>query len=141
MKKPQEKNVFARRLRDLRIDHGMTQTDIAKEIGLSPVTVNRYEAGDRLPPHETLNKLANLFHTNVDYLLGRTDKKTAIVDKEMPLNLEDLFKEYNIYLFNEPIDDESKRDIYAFIKWKRQEKKADIMRKELKRLEEGPEDI
>lgn len=141
MKKPHERNVFSIRLRELRFEHGITQTSIAKELGLSPVTVNRYEAGDRLPPHETLNKLATLFHTNVDYLLGRTDKKTAIMDTEMPLNLEDLFREYNIYFFNEPIDDDIKRDIYAFIKYKRQEKKADLMRKELKLMEEGPEDI
>ena len=138
MKKTEEKNIFAVRLRELRHDHGLTQVDIARELDLSPVTVNRYEAGDRLPPHDTLNKLATIFNTNVDYLLGRTDKKSAILDKEMPLNLEDLFRDYNIYLFNEPIDDETKRDIYAFIKWKRHEKKADDMRKELKRLEEGP---
>ena len=70
MKKPHERSVFAIRLRELRFENGITQTDIAKELGLSPVTVNRYEAGDRLPPHDTLNKLATLFHRSEERRVG-----------------------------------------------------------------------
>lgn len=64
---------LGQRLRGLREDRGWTQTEVADRVGVSSVTVNRYESGERNPGFEMLIALADLFRVSIDYLLGRTD--------------------------------------------------------------------
>lgn len=63
------------RIRNLREDMDLNQTQIAKELNCSQRTYNYYESGGHDIPTETLIKLADLFNVSIDYLLGRTDKK------------------------------------------------------------------
>ena len=64
-----------RRIRDLREDHDLTQKDLAKMLGMSQTGYSKYETGENDIPTAVLLKLADFYHTSVDYLLGRTDKK------------------------------------------------------------------
>lgn len=48
-----------------------TQKEIAKELGLSPQTLNNYVNGKTEPSIETLCKLADYYHVTLDYLVGR----------------------------------------------------------------------
>ena len=62
-----------RRIRDLREDRDMTQTQIAKMLGMSQTGYSKYETGENDIPTAILIKLARYYNTSIDYLLGETD--------------------------------------------------------------------
>ena len=62
-----------RRLRDLREDKDMNQTQIAKMLGMSQTGYSKYETGENDIPTAVLIKLARFYNTSIDYLLGETD--------------------------------------------------------------------
>ena len=64
-----------RRLRDLREDNDMSQTALAKIIGMSQTLYSKYETGENDIPTSVLIKLANYYNTSIDYILGLTDVK------------------------------------------------------------------
>lgn len=62
------------KLKELRIEQGLTHFELAQKLGFkSGSTVGMYEAEQRKPSAETLNKLANIFGVSVDYLLGQNN--------------------------------------------------------------------
>ena len=63
------------RIRNLREDLDMTQTQIAKILNCSQRVYSNYERGEVDIPTETLIKLATFHKVSVDYILGRTEKK------------------------------------------------------------------
>lgn len=65
--------VFGRRLKDLRTQKHMTQSDIGDYLHVSKVSVSGYENGTREPDQESSIKLANLFDVTLDYLYGRNE--------------------------------------------------------------------
>jgi len=65
-----------RRLRDLREDRDLRQKDLAEYLQCSQVCYSHYEIGKRDIPTDVLIRLAQFFHTSVDYLLGLTDVET-----------------------------------------------------------------
>ena len=58
------------RLRDLREDADLTQTQVAKVLGMSQTGYSKYETGENDIPTQVLIKLAAFYNTSVDYLLG-----------------------------------------------------------------------
>lgn len=62
-----------RRVRDLREDHDMTQRQLAAYLGITQPQYFRYEQGYRDLPTDILIRLADLYDTTTDYILGRTD--------------------------------------------------------------------
>ena len=62
------------RIRDLREDKDMSQTEIAAVLSCSQRIYSNYERGDVDIPTEILIKLAQFHQTSVDYLLGLTDE-------------------------------------------------------------------
>ena len=63
------------RIRNLREDHDLTQTDIAEYLHVSQRTYSRYENDERAIPIEILVKIATYYATSLDYLTNRTDEK------------------------------------------------------------------
>ena len=63
------------RIRTLREDHDLTQTQIAQMLGMSQTGYSKYETGENDIPTAILIKLAEFYQTTTDYLLGLTDKK------------------------------------------------------------------
>ena len=61
------------RLRDIREDHNLNQTQVAQVLHNSQTTYSRYESGVLDIPSAALITLASFYGTSVDYLLGRTD--------------------------------------------------------------------
>ena len=61
------------KLRDLRIQRGLTQEKVAKQMGVSRVTYTRWECGLVSPSIQEVIKLADFFGVSVDCLLGRTE--------------------------------------------------------------------
>ena len=62
-----------RRIRDLREDRDLTQTQLAKEINVSQRTYSYYENGERTIPPEVLIALAKFYNVSVDYILELSD--------------------------------------------------------------------
>ena len=63
-------------LRQLRLEHNLTQDELATKLGISKSTVSMYENGNREPDFETMETIANFFNVDMDFLLGRTDCPT-----------------------------------------------------------------
>ena len=63
------------RIRNMREDKDMTQTEIAKYLGTHQTTYSDYELGNLNIPIPTLCMLADLFGKSLDYLTNRTDEK------------------------------------------------------------------
>ena len=61
------------RLRDLREDHDLTQTKLAKILGMSQTGYSKYETGENDVPTAVLIKLARYYNTSIDFLLGETN--------------------------------------------------------------------
>lgn len=68
--------MFQIRLKELRDSHGLSQSDLAKNLHTNQSTVAMWENGTNRPRNATLEKLASFFNVSVDYLLGRTDEKS-----------------------------------------------------------------
>ena len=62
-------------IRNLRLDKGLTQKQIAQVLGISQNTYSQYEIGVLNYPVDALIKLADFHGVSVDYLLGRTPHK------------------------------------------------------------------
>ncbi|MBQ3013352.1 MAG: helix-turn-helix transcriptional regulator [Clostridia bacterium] len=62
-----------RRIRDLREDRDLNQTEIAKLLGMSQTGYSKYETGENDIPTAILIKLARFYNTSIDYLLGETN--------------------------------------------------------------------
>ena len=58
------------KLRTLRRDRGLTQSELGKALGVSPSTIGMYEQGRREPDKDALLAIANFFNVSTDYLLG-----------------------------------------------------------------------
>lgn len=67
-----------KRIKDLREDHDLTQSDVGKGIGISQRLYSYYERGERSLPPKILIALADYYDTSVDYILGRTDNPKKI---------------------------------------------------------------
>ena len=61
------------RLKDLREDRDMNQTQLAKMLGMSQTGYSKYETGENDIPTSILIQLARIYNTSIDYLLGETD--------------------------------------------------------------------
>jgi transcriptional regulator with XRE-family HTH domain len=76
---------FAERLKLLRAERELSQTDIARLLGVTRSTYQNWEVGRAFPPEERLSAIADLFGTSVDYLMGRTEvRATYRVPDDLP---------------------------------------------------------
>lgn len=67
---------FNERLKELRKELGLTQSDVGKHLGVGRTTVSEYESGKIVPKQDNLVKLASFLGVSVDYLTGVSDDKT-----------------------------------------------------------------
>ena len=63
------------RIRDLREDNNLTQSEISKHLHIRQNTYSQYENGQRQLPLSCLITLARFYKTSTDYILGLTDNK------------------------------------------------------------------
>ena len=68
---------FAKNIRSLMEERGMTQDELAQAVGRTRQTVSQYVNGISEPGYDTLVKIADSFNVSVDFLLGRTETKTT----------------------------------------------------------------
>ena len=80
------------RLRELRLDKGLTQASIAKALGVTRQAISLYEQGRREMKLETLKKIADFFHVPTEYLLGITNDRVTLTVNDLNPAEEDAYK-------------------------------------------------
>lgn len=61
-------------VKQLRTERGWSQQDVADRLGVNKQTISQYERGIRKPLFDTAEVLADIFHVDLNYLMGFTDK-------------------------------------------------------------------
>lgn len=70
--------MLGQKIRDLRKQKRLSQTELGKYIGVSQTTVTAWENGRAEPSSGYLSKLADYFNVTTDYLLGRPEKQNEV---------------------------------------------------------------
>ncbi len=65
--------MFSEKLKTLRKQHGITQEQLAKELGIGTSTIGMYESNIRKPSYKVLKKISNYFNVSVDYLVNEAE--------------------------------------------------------------------
>ncbi len=65
------------RLKELRKSRKISQVKLAMDLNMNQNTISRYETGEREPGVTELILLADYFDVSIDYLVGRTDRRTG----------------------------------------------------------------
>ena len=90
---------LADRIKSLRERAGLTQADIARQIGISRSGVNSWEMGLSVPSTQYIVELAKKFKVSTDYLLGMDDTSSisisGLTDKQVAVLIDiiDCFKQ------------------------------------------------
>ncbi|MDO5028198.1 MAG: helix-turn-helix domain-containing protein [Bacillota bacterium] len=81
---------FAKRLYILRKEKGLSQKDLAAEIGVSPSSISLWEADKVVPEAEKILNLAQYFQVSSDYLLGSSNfiQQKSIITQTSLLNID-----------------------------------------------------
>lgn len=104
------------RLKTLRLEKGISQTDLAKQFNIARSTLSQYESNQRTPSDEIKVKLSEYFNVSIDYLLGKTDIRNHLKDSEITTALHS-DTEYD------DLPDEAKKEINNFIDYIKQKYK------------------
>lgn len=66
---------YNNRIKELREEKELNQTELGKVFNLSQITISQYERQARNVPTDLIIKLAKFFNVSTDYLLGVSDKR------------------------------------------------------------------
>ena len=100
---------FASRLKELRTEKGLTQTELGEKTGLNYSTVSDYERGNKKDPYmSTLRTLSTFFDVSIDYLIGESNiRNSDIIER-----CQELFKK---------LTDENAKKVYSYAEFLRGE--------------------
>ena len=108
---------FKERLAKLRRLSGMTQAELAKELGITLRSVQNYELGARYPKTETIERIANIFGIDQSALIS--DEEYFIVEakqkrgKRGQESAERLIRNANALFAGGDLSDEDKKNVFA----------------------------
>lgn len=76
---------FGSRLKELRVEQGIRQEDLAEQMGVTKGTVSKWERDIRKPDFDTLEKLSDKFQVRLGYLIGADDNRTPaeVTDEDL----------------------------------------------------------
>ena len=77
------KDTFAKNIKNLRKELGLTQTELANKIYINKSMISAYEKGTRMPSLDALISLSETLNVSIDFLLGirrdnANDRETTI---------------------------------------------------------------
>lgn len=72
--------MVADKIKHLREQMGLTQSDLAKKLGITRSSVNAWELGISVPSTQYVVELAGIFKVSTDYLLGVKSTTTVSVE-------------------------------------------------------------
>ena len=87
-------NTLGNRLIKLRKQHKLKQNEASKQIGISSVSLSRYENGNRTPDTKTLHKIADFYDVSPSYLLFGDNNKTFSFLRDITEEEAELLKDY-----------------------------------------------
>ena len=68
-------NILGSKISDLLQKNGLTQRELAEQVGVTEVSMSRYVKGERIPRITIAVNIANALHTTVEYLIGQETKE------------------------------------------------------------------
>ncbi|HEM3629938.1 TPA: helix-turn-helix transcriptional regulator [Streptococcus suis] len=95
--------MLSERLKQLRLEAGLTQKQMAEYLNTSQPAYQNWEKGIRNPGKESIEKLTNFFNVSSDYLLGNSEIRNLYEKSELEIlinQLNDEQKEKAIRLLN-----------------------------------------
>lgn len=66
-------DIMKNRLKELRKNRKLTQVSLQMQTGIEQALLSKFENEERIPPTETLMRLAEFYNVSIDYILCRTD--------------------------------------------------------------------
>ena len=114
--------MIGNRIKEVRERNGLTQSELAKKLGLTRSGVNAWEMGISIPSAQYLIGLSKLFKVSVDYLLGLNEKEYIDIsslnstEKSIIYSLMSYFRELKTLPPLRDIDEEIMEDIYNWSK-------------------------
>lgn len=81
------------RMKLLREQHNLSQTDLARILNISRQSYNFYENEKRDPDTEMLIRIADFFNVSLDYLLGRTNDPSPLTQEKTPSYQEEVIQD------------------------------------------------
>lgn len=96
------------KIRELRLEHRMSQTELARAVHASQQAVTKWENGRSEPSSSAIADIANYFNVSSDYLLGRTTNR--IPDKDLSKN-----QKLIAYSIDPDISDEERQAIIEMV--------------------------
>jgi transcriptional regulator with XRE-family HTH domain len=89
-------DAFAKRLKNILIEKGISQKELAKLIGVSEVTISRYLNEARNPRSEIVDELSRVLNVSTDYLFGRPNAPKVIEEENSASYYDELFQKRKI---------------------------------------------
>lgn len=78
---------FGNKLKTLRLQHNLTQNELAQKLDVTKSVISAYETGIRTPSYDILINIARIFKVTTDYLLGLEKKQeidlSGLTDEEI----------------------------------------------------------
>jgi len=134
--------MFGDRLKELRKERKLNQSEVGDALGLSASAIGMYEQNRRTPDPEILKKIAEYFNVSIDYLLGRTNiadpyipesyaEKNKAATRDL-MQYENFIEHAGEFFMDDRIPEEDKEALFRDISdlfWKFKEKKSKYGRK------------
>lgn len=107
---------FADKLQILRLEHNLSQEQLAERLGVSRQAITKWESGKSYPEIQRLITLSNIFNVKVDYLIKEDFDEKSIEGKERENSQADNIKESEI-VTDTPVKNynEVKKYIFLFL--------------------------
>ena len=107
---------FGKRLLELRKAKGLSQTELAEQLGIHKNVLGKYERGEVKPSIDIAVKVADFMEVSLDFLVGKVNNEIdkSIVDKVLTIqNLPEKDQDYILFTLDALIRDAKSRFAYA----------------------------
>jgi transcriptional regulator with XRE-family HTH domain len=88
---------FKKTFKALRIREGLTQEELSNKLEISRSAISMYERGEREPDFETLEKIADFFNVDLNYLSGN-EKESYYIDLQTKQIAQEIFEDKDMRL-------------------------------------------
>lgn len=110
------------RVEKLAKEQALSIREVGRRADVGETTIYKWKSG-QIPNSEVLGKVADALNTSVDYLLGRTNDRYSLSNKEMKdvgdmvdVILDGLSNDGSVNFYGEPMDDQSKSELASVIR-------------------------
>lgn len=106
-------STFGDRLRQLRLEHNLKQSELGEFFGISNTSIGGYERNEREPIFKHVLSFADYFNVSLDFLFGRTEERLTVKQytSKDTFELSYLLDKYKILINNKELTDEDKQRI------------------------------